>query len=242
MSKSDNLYAQTRKLVEAFRFDESVARVFEDMIRRSVPGYPMMLDMLGVVAEKSVKPHTYCYDLGCSLGASTLAMRHNIVQPGCQIVAIDNSAAMIERCRQVIANDSSAIAVDVQLADILDVPFHPCSLVSLNLTLQFIAPEQRLPLLSRIANALVENGVLFLSEKVKFGDGFTQHELTELHHQFKKHQGYSDLEIAQKRSAIENVLIPETLEAHRERLLAAGFRNVITALQCFNFVTLIAYK
>lgn len=242
MKEPDNLYAQTRKLVDAFKFDESVARVFTDMITRSVPGYPMMLDMLGVLAERTVQPNTCCYDLGCSLGASTLAIRQNIHHPNCSIIAVDNSEAMIERCQQVMALEGSATPVSVQLADILDIDFQPCSLVSLNLTLQFIDKDQRLPLLRNIANALTEGGALFLSEKVEFSDAHEQQNLTELHHQFKKHQGYSDLEIAQKRSAIENVLVPETIEAHKARLLAAGFSHVIVGLQCFNFVAFIAYK
>lgn len=242
MNPKDQLYAQQKKLVQAFRFDDEVAKVFADMIRRSVPGYPMMLDMLGVVAKRHVQANSHCYDLGCSLGASTLAIRQNIQQPGCKIIAVDNSAAMTSRCRQVITNDSATTPVDVICEDILALAFAPLSLASMNLTLQFIAKDQRLPLLRRIAGATLPGGVLFLSEKLRFDDAFEQDELTELHHQFKKHQGYSALEIAQKRTAIENVLIPETLASHQQRLLEAGYSKVITALQCFNFVTLIAYK
>lgn len=242
MTHKDHIYAQQQKLVDAFSFDEQVAQVFSDMIRRSVPGYPMMLDMLGVVAERHVQADSHCYDLGCSLGASTLAIRQNIQQPDCQIVAIDNSQAMIDRCEQVIQQDSSSTPVTLLCDDITRIDFAPCSLVSMNLTLQFIPQAERLALLQRISDSMLPGGVLFLSEKLKFDDAFEQDNLTELHHQFKKHQGYSDLEIAQKRTAIENVLIPETLEAHQQRLQQAGFSKVITALQCFNFVTLIAYK
>lgn len=242
-SLPDTLYAQNRPLLEAFRFDAEVAQVFDDMIRRSVPGYPLMLDLLGVTSCRTVTAtNSLCYDLGCSLGASTLAIRHNIRPADCRIIAIDNSADMLERCRRVIANDNSPTAVDIRQQDIIHTAFEPCALVSMNLTLQFIELSQRLPLLTRIADALVEGGILFLSEKLRFDDAFSQHELTELHHQFKKQQGYSDLEIAQKRSAIENVLLPETLENHIQRLQSAGFRHVLPALQCFNFVSLIAFK
>lgn len=238
----DHLYAQSRRLVDAFRFDADVAAVFSDMIRRSVPGYPLMLDMLGVLTAETVREDTLCYDLGCSLGASTLAIRQNLSGHGSRIIAIDNSRAMIERCRQLIAHDKSTIPVEIYCQDILQTRFQPCRLVSMNLTLQFIELSQRLPLLSRIASALHTDGVLFLSEKICFDDTEQQQKLTNLHHQFKKHQGYSDLEIAQKRTAIENVLIPETLADHQQQLLQAGFRKVLVALQCFNFVTLIAYK
>lgn len=242
MMQKDQLYAQTRKLIDAFKFDEQTASVFDDMIKRSVPGYPLMLDMLGVLAEKVVKENTTCYDLGCSLGASTLAIRHNIHVPNCKIIAIDSSEAMIAYCQKAITLDQSITPVDILCQDILDITFANASLVSMNLTLQFIEQTQRLTLLTHIANSLVTGGALFLSEKIKFTDNVEQEVLTELHHQFKKRQGYSDLEIAQKRTAIENVLIPETLETHKQRLLDAGFSKVLIGLQCLNFISLIAYK
>lgn len=242
MNDSDKLYAQSRKLVDAFKFDADVARVFSDMISRSAPGYHLMLDVLGVLTDKTIQQNDTCYDLGCSLGASTLAIRHNIHHQNCRIFAIDNSAPMLERCQAIIQADTALTPVITVNQDIEDIIFEPCKLVSLNLTLQFIQPSRRLPLLQNIANALTPGGVLFLSEKVQFDNSFEQTQLTDLHHQFKKHQGYSDLEIAQKRSSIENILIPETIHAHKKRLLEAGFTEVITALQCFNFVGLIAYK
>ena len=64
--------------------------------------------------------------------------------------------------------------------------------------------------------------------------------LTDLHIAFKRANGYSELEIAQKRSAIENVMKPDSLEEHRERLLAAGFSKVVPWFQCLNFASLIA--
>lgn len=242
MKQQDTLYAQSRRLVDAFRFDADVANVFEDMIRRSVPGYHLMLDMLGVLTAQVITKPSLCYDLGCSLGASTLAIRQNIHSADSKIIAIDNSSAMIERCQQLINHDNAATPVEVLCQDVLKTDFQRCQLVSMNLTLQFIELAERLPLLTRIANALEDGGALFLSEKIRFDDEVEQQKLTDLHHQFKKHQGYSDLEIAQKRSAIENVLIPETLQDHQTRLHQAGFSKVIIALRCFNFITLIAYK
>jgi tRNA (cmo5U34)-methyltransferase len=238
----DNLYAKSQTVVASFEFDDEVARVFTDMITRSVPGYTMMLDILGVLSETKVQNNSHCYDIGCSLGASTLAIRQNITVNNCKIIGIDNSKAMIERCQQVIDNDTSASEVELICQDVLDIDFKPLSLCSMNLTLQFIKPEKRLELLSKIAQNTLDGGVLFLSEKIQFENTGEQQELTDLHHQFKKHQGYSDLEIAQKRNAIENVLIAETLETHQQRLLQAGFSKVYKVLQCFNFVSLIAIK
>lgn len=239
---ADKLYAQSRKLVDAFQFDEQVTQVFSDMISRSVPGYHMMLDLLAVLTEQTVTANSRCYDLGSSLGASTLAIRQNITVENCQVIAVDNSLPMIESCQRLLDRDASKTPVELIHKNIQNIDFQPCKLVSLNLTLQFIALEERLPLLKKIARQVEPGGALFLSEKICFDDNEQQQRLTELHHQFKKHQGYSDLEIAQKRSAIDNVLIPESLKTHQQRLLDAGFSKVIIALQCLNFVTLIAYK
>jgi tRNA (cmo5U34)-methyltransferase len=64
----------------------------------------------------------------------------------------------------------------------------------------------------------------------------------DLHHQFKRANGYSDLEIAQKRSALENVLLPETLNQHKQRISQAGFSSCDVWFQCFNFASLVALK
>ncbi|MEP5983113.1 MAG: carboxy-S-adenosyl-L-methionine synthase CmoA, partial [Marinobacter alexandrii] len=126
--------------------------------------------------------------------------------------------------------------------DILDTELSDASVTTLNFTLQFVPPDQRTDLLTRIAQATRPGGVLILSEKIGFDSDQEQDIQTRLHHEFKRANGYSDLEISQKRSAIEQVLIPETLAAHKERLLAAGFDQVLVWYQCFNFVSMLAIK
>jgi tRNA (cmo5U34)-methyltransferase len=239
---SDRIYANPLAEVKQFVFDQTVVDVFPDMIKRSVPGYATIINMIGNLAERYVQGGSYCYDLGCSLGAATLAMRHRIRAADCKIIGVDNSAAMIERCQQIMAADSGEIPVELVCANIQDVKLQQASMAVLNFTLQFITVEQRLGVLAGIANGLLPGGVLILSEKVVFEDEPHQQLMTELHHNFKRAQGYSDLEIAQKRTAIENVLIPETLQTHRDRLRQAGFRSVDVWFQCFNFASLIAIK
>ncbi len=237
----DQIYADARDEVSGFAFDEAVARVFPDMIRRSVPGYTTIIPMLGVIAGRYAQPDTHLYDLGCSLGASTLAMRHGVTAPGCQLIGIDNSSAMLERCRHYVAVDDHDLPVELQLADICTVPIERASMVTLNFTLQFIPLAERGPLLNRICAGMVEGGALVLSEKLIF-EPTEQSLLQELHWDFKRANGYSELEVSQKRSALENVLVPETLQQHRERLLAAGFSQVSLWYQCFNFCSLLAIK
>ena len=245
MSKEpDRIFAQPLAQVPDFAFNEDVVRVFPDMIKRSVPGYPTIVENLGVLAAQFAQPHSALYDLGCSLGAVTQALRRHVRSDDCRVIAVDNSPAMVERCAEYLhAQDAmfqELLPVEVIEADILALEFQPASLVALNFTLQFVAPEQRLELLTRIRQALLPGGALILSEKLRFADAAEHELLGELHLAFKRANGYSELEIAQKRSAIENVMKPDSLEQHRERLLAAGFSKVVPWFQCLNFASLIA--
>ncbi|SFR52415.1 tRNA (cmo5U34)-methyltransferase [Marinobacter daqiaonensis] len=239
--EADRLFAREQPRQD-FRFDASVARVFPDMIRRSVPGYTTIIPMIEVITEQYAQPGSHCYDLGCSLGASTLAMRHGLPESGCTLVGVDNSEAMIERCRHHIALDDHPLPVELRCEDILETTIQDASVTTLNFTLQFVPPAQRPELLARIAGATRPGGVLILSEKIRFERPQEQEVQTRLHHEFKRANGYSDLEISQKRSALEQVLIPETLSGHRERLEEAGFRDVMVWYQCFNFVSMLAFK
>jgi tRNA (cmo5U34)-methyltransferase len=240
--ENDRIYANPLAEVKQFSFDQTVVDVFPDMIKRSVPGYATIINMIGNLAERYAQTDSRCYDLGCSLGAATLAMRHRIQAANCTIVGVDSSPAMIARCEQILAADSGEIDVELVCGNLQDITLTNASMAVLNFTLQFIPIEERVTVLSTIFQGLLPGGVLILSEKVAFEDVPHQQLMTELHHNFKRANGYSDLEIAQKRSAIENVLIPETLAVHRQRLRQAGFHSVDVWFQCFNFASLIAIK
>ena len=221
-----------------FKFDESVARVFPDMIKRSVPGYPTIVAMTGLLAGRYALAGSQLYDLGCSLGASSLAMRQNIQQQDCRIIAVDNSPAMLERCRSVLDTDTNHTPVDLVCGDLQDIEIEQASVVVLNFTLQFIPREERDAVLARIYQGLLPGGIMVLSEKVTFEDPRLDELNIDLHHQFKRANGYSDLEIARKRNAIDNVLLPETLA----RIADAGFSSSDVWFQCFNFASIIALK
>lgn len=241
--KPDAIYAAPLTEIIDFHFDERVAEVFPDMIQRSVPGYGTMITMIGNLAARYAQANSHCYDLGCSLGAVSLAMRQRIRQPGCDIIAVDNSPAMIERGLQLLASDTaSTIPVIMKCADIQTITIEKASVIVLNFTLQFIPPAERLALITRIYQGLEPGGILILSEKLAFDQLDKQHFHTEAHHDFKRANGYSDLEISQKRSALERVLVPETLTCHQHRLHDAGFEFADVWFQCFNFASLIAVK
>ncbi len=238
----DTIYADPLREAGLFAFDETVARVFPDMIKRSVPGYTTIVAMTGLLAQRYATPGSRLYDLGCSLGASTLAMRQNLRAPACRLVGVDNSPAMLERCRTIIDTDTHDTPVDLVCANLEDVPVQDASVVVLNFTLQFIPLAVRDRVVADIYTGLRPGGIMVLSEKVTFEDPHLDALNIDLHHQFKRANGYSDLEIAGKRAALEDVLIPETLAAHRRRISNAGFGACDVWFQCFNFASLVALK
>tara|TARA_B100001540_G_scaffold287019_1_gene281200 strand:+ start:1324 stop:2055 length:732 start_codon:yes stop_codon:yes gene_type:complete len=238
----DTLFSDPLAGAGAFRFDDAVARVFPDMIRRSVPGYATIVAMTGLLAGRYALPGSRLYDLGCSLGASTLAMRQQRLPGDCRILAVDNSAAMLERCRAVIDTDTHDTPVEMLCADLADIAIEDASVVVLNFTLQFIDLERRDAVLAGVYRGLRPGGIMVLSEKVTFEDPRLDTLNIELHEQFKRDNGYSELEIARKRSALEDVLLPETLAAHRGRIAGAGFGSCDVWFQCFNFASMIALK
>lgn len=237
--EKDAIYSLPLAKVGDFRFDEQVVKVFPDMIERSVPGYGSILSMIGELAERYARPATDIYDLGCSLGACTTVMRARVPND-CRIIAVDNSEPMLEGMRSRLS--PSGCPVELLRRDIREVEVINCSLAVMNFTLQFVAPEERETLLAGLCRGTNPGGALVLSEKICFSESASQELLTELHHSFKRANGYSDLEIAQKRQALENTLIPETLETHLTRLERVGYSQAICWFQCFNFVSILAVK
>lgn len=241
MSK-DQIYVQQEAESGSFEFNAAVAEVFPDMLRRSIPGYDASIDAVGRLAARYVLPGTNCYDLGCSLGAATLAMRRNLSASDCKIIAVDTAPAMTARCRALVAKDDCATTCQVLEDDVRNVDIENASMVVMNYTLQFLPVSERLNMIRRIYSGMNDGGVFVLSEKVSDEDPKVEALLVELHHEFKKTNAYSDLEISRKRSALENVLIPETVNVHLQRLAEAGFRHSGVWLRHFNFVSIVAIR
>lgn len=241
--KQDTLYSSPINSVNAFQFDQSVVNVFPDMIQRSVPGYQTIISSIGLLAERYAQKNSVCYDLGCSLGAATLSMRRKISAEQCKIIAVDSSKSMVKQLQLNISQDQDGgVDVECLCEDIREIAIENASVVILNFTLQFIPIKDRQVFLAKIYQGLLPGGVLILSEKLKFEDLKQQNLHTDLHHEFKKTQGYSALEISQKRSALEHVLLAETLSTHKKRLAAVGFNSAEVWFQYFNFASLIALK
>ena len=240
--EQDRLFAKSRALTSGFRFDEQVVKVFPDMITRSVPGYELVVPMIGMLARRYAQPDSNLYDLGCSLGAASLAMSLAVRADGTRVIAVDNSVAMVARCKKNMADKCGVVPVEVHLQNILETSIENASVVVLNFTLQFLEPDQRQSLINRISAGMRAGGALIISEKICFEDEQEQSDQSAWHHDFKRTQGYSELEIAQKRNALEDVLRPETEARHLQRFQQAGLSRHRRWFQCFNFASYIAFK
>jgi tRNA (cmo5U34)-methyltransferase len=237
MAAKDQVYRNARGHIVDFAFDEAVAAVFPDMIRRSVPGYETVIPVTGLLAARELRAAgrtpPRAYDLGCSLGATSLAMLRQLGDAWCEVTAVDSAPAMIERARTLVSDTR----LQFVCADIRSLALEPCQVVVLNYVLQFLPPADRPAMLERIRAAVAPDGLLILSEKIRFDDPDIQRDFDAAHLDFKRANGYSELEISQKRTALENVMIIDTEEQHRQRLRAAGFTRVRKWYQCLNWVS-----
>lgn len=244
MDKIDKIFDKDcNDYSSGFKFDYQVANIFENMISRSVPGYENVITMSGILASKFVTDNANCYDLGCSLGATSFSIQKHINAKNCRIYAIDNSKAMIERLEsKLLISDVYPTPIIPILGDIQEVNMENNQLTAINFTLQFLKISERQSLLEKIYNSMSPGAVLILSEKIKSQNEEENNLLIDIYHQWKETNGYSKREIEKKREALENVLIPESIEEHKARLEKVGFKNFSVWFRCFNFVSMVAFK
>jgi len=222
-----------------FEFDESVASVFDDMLSRSVPFYSEVQKIIISLILKEQKDGRRVLDLGSSTAKFLLDL-HSKMDTTMSLKGIDNSQAMLKRARE----KSKAFGANIELeyADMLSYKYRDEDIVVANYTLQFIRPIQRTKLIKSIYDGMVDGGVFIFSEKVVFDDKLLDKELIDIYYEYKKAQGYSEYEIAQKREALENVLVPFTIEENIQMCKDVGFDSINTLFQWANFVTFIARK
>ncbi|WP_027966426.1 carboxy-S-adenosyl-L-methionine synthase CmoA [Halomonas halocynthiae] len=241
-SYRDAIFSTPLDKVARFSFDERVVACFPDMIRRSVPGYGQILAMLGPLARRHLRHGGLVLDLGCSLGASGLALASQLPVDAFCYVGIDLSPAMVERARHTLSEEYPDHNMRVEQGDLRQLVFPAADMIVINFTLQFLDPDERDQVLKQAFNALSTGGVLVLSEKIVDADEQDNAWLVERYHDFKRANGYSDLEICQKRTALENVMVPDSLDTHHQRLARVGFPRSLTWFQYLNFASMIAFK
>jgi len=228
--------------VADFAFGEKVAAVFDDMLDRSVPFYQEIQRMIAEMAADFAVDGTNIYDLGCSTG-NTLINLDAMVGPGVKFIGVDYSEEMLKRCHEKLVKHGCKRPLELICADLNQgVAIENASMVVMVLTLQFVRPLHRDTLVKGIVQGLNENGCLILVEKVLGEDSVFNRLFIKYYYDLKKRHGYSELEIAQKREALENVLIPYKLLENREMLLRAGFRYCDVFFKWYNFCGIVALK
>ncbi|MEM9941355.1 MAG: carboxy-S-adenosyl-L-methionine synthase CmoA [Planctomycetota bacterium] len=239
MSQKDKLFERINPEFGEFTFDEKVASVFDDMISRSVPLYADVQRAIPRLVKTLDHGSLKMVDLGCSTATTLIQVALSLSDRQAELIGVDNSQAMLDRANQKIDALGLAEEITTYHCDIAEFEFDSASAVSMNYTLQFVDKNQRLSLLSDIRNRILPGGWFLTSEKVIDADPVKNDIWVELYFEHKKRQGYSELEIARKRDALEDVLVPLTVEKNIELLKSAGFREPKIMLKWFNFVTIL---
>ena len=239
--KKDRIFAEKMEEVSPFEFDKKVVNVFDDMLDRSVPLYQESIKRQALLARHFYKNGTIIFDLGCSNGNLGLMILNEFKEKKLSMAAVDSSSPMIEKYRTKLGENQKE-SVELICDYIENISISNASVVIINLTMQFLDMDKRAELVNRIYKGLVKGGVLLLTEKITQTDIVFKNLYEDFYKEFKLENGYSELEISQKRDALEKVLIPETIADHQKRIKYAGFINFDILLKWFNFASMIAYK
>ncbi len=239
MSK-DTIYQHMQSTTD-FSFNDQVAEVFDDMVNRSVPLYSTVIDAIAQMLNRKQLEQLTVYDLGCATGTTLLELSRRLEHNSLQLIGIDNAPAMLTRARRKAAMFSKTDILSFREDDISTCPLTGADVILCNYTLQFTRPPVRHALVQRFFEALPDGGLLIISEKVLAGGPFNRR-FIDIYHDFKRRQGYSELEISAKREALENVLVPFSVEENIELLRAAGFSHVEVFCKWFNFASIVALK
>lgn len=242
IKQQDEVFKQKQLAASDFSFNEKVASVFDDMVSRSVPFYNEMQRMVAELAKAHAQPQTSVYDLGCSTGTTLLQM-DKLLPAGVSLKGIDDSAKMIAKCREKL--DGLALQREIELAVVdltQEVPVRNASVITMLLVLQFIRPARRADIVKEIYNGLRDGGVFIMVEKILTEEVSFNREYIDFYYDFKRRNNYSELEISQKREALENVLIPYKTSENIHMVKEAGFKEAEVFFRWYNFTGIIAKK
>jgi tRNA (cmo5U34)-methyltransferase len=242
----DKLYVHPMKHIKSFVFNKDVAEVFDDMAERSIPFYKEVQQMVTNLAVTFFQSGTNIYDLGASTGTTSILLEKKLKESGAKdyrIIAVDSSGAMCRKAREKINTTLNGTDnIKVIQKDIRGMGTENCSVAILNYTLQFIPPLQREALIYRIFSSLVHNGILLVSDRVSQGHTDISRIFMEYYYDYKRNRSYTDLEISQKREALENVLIPYSFQEGVKLFKGSGFSSVDIFFSWYNFTSFLCIK
>lgn len=238
----DTVFAEDTNRTSDFTFDETVSVAFDDMVGRSVPYYDEMQRMTGEMAADFAVDGTNLYDLGCAT-ATTFLYLDPLIPQGVHFVGIDNSPDMLDQGRLKMAEAGMKRRFSFLEADLnKGVHLENASVAVMILTLQFVRPLYREQLVRQVFSGMNENGCLILIEKLIQQDSLFNRLFINYYYNMKRRHGYSEMEISQKREALENVLIPYRFEENYQLLKDTGFRYVEEFFRWYNFCGIVAVK
>ncbi len=240
--QKDEVFKDNIDKASDFKFTSKVAGVFDDMVNRSVPFYEEMQRMVAELAGDNFRENTKVYDLGCSTGTTMIHMNETIPD-NIQFVGMDDSQPMLDKCRNKLTELGFTRPVKLEVADFnTDVSIDNASVVVLCLTLQFVRPIYRERLIKKVFQGLVPGGVLIVVEKILAEDSKFNRDFIKYYYDMKRRHHYSEMEIAQKREALENVLIPYKLSENITLMREAGFSHCEVFFKWYNFTGFVAIK
>lgn len=240
--EKDTVFAGKKENISPFEFNEQVTRVFDDMLNRSVPLYGESILRQAQLTCEYYQKGTRIYDLGCSHGNLGIRIIEQMGNTPFSMVGVDSSMPMVEKYTKRLKTRFAGNLVELICGKMENILIENASVVLINLTLQFLDPEKRDDLIHQIYKGMVPGGILILTEKTILEQKTLNKIQEKFYKQFKLENGYSELEISQKRDALEKVLIPDTIAAHEKRFEKAGFENTMVWLKWFNFTSMIAVK
>jgi len=208
---------------------------------RSVPFYAEVQRMIGEMVADFAVDGTNVYDLGCSTCATFRDLKD--LDKDVTFVGVDSSAAMLARAESELQRADFTRRYALRQQDLhhgLEV--ENASVVIMSLTLQFVRPLHREQVMRTIFNGMNHQAGLILVEKVLAEETLMNRLFIKYYYDLKRRNGYSDIEISQKREALENVLIPYRFEENRQLLLSAGFRFPEVFFKWYNFCGMLALK
>lgn len=237
----DTVYDHSMDSIPPFEFNQAVANVFDDMVSRSVPFYHEIHRVMLDILDRHYKPGTLIYDLGCSTGTTMSILAQHLKHKNVSLVGCDVSSPMLEKAREKLTRERS-FPVELIECRIENLFMKDCGVVIMNYTLQFIPQELRAGILRKIYQALRPGGVFILTEKIQSEIPIIERLQTDLYYDFKRRNGYSELEISQKREALEDILVPLAPEKQLKALKEAGFTQSDMIYKWFNFASYIGIK
>jgi len=239
---ADRMFTEEGTNSTDFAFDNRTAKVFDDMVGRSVPFYDEIQRMVCEMAADYAEPGSVLYDLGCATGTTMLAL-DPLVDPSVQFVGIDNSGEMLAKARTKLEKAGMKRPYKLVEADLNKyTQYENASVIVMNLTLMFIRPLYRLHFIETLFKAMRPGSCLLLVEKLTMADSTVNRLFIEYYYEMKRRHKYSEVEIARKRESLENVLIPYRYQENVEMLTRAGFHSVEEFFRWYNFCGMIALK